>query len=104
MKIGDTLVTAEGGETTVKWIGRQTCFPRFQPAERLRPVRIAAGALGLAVSIHRGVRAMADLLSGPIPFEGRVEERFASLYWNRLAFLEEKYYLRLGRGPGHLIN
>ena len=30
---------------TVKWIGRQTVSTRFGPAERLQPVRLAAGSL-----------------------------------------------------------
>ncbi|TBX27797.1 Hint domain-containing protein, partial [Nioella sediminis] len=30
----------------VKWIGRQTVSTRFGPAERLMPVRFAAGSLG----------------------------------------------------------
>ena len=30
----------------VKWIGRQTVLPLFGPAERLMPVRFAAGSLG----------------------------------------------------------
>ncbi len=43
---GDLLRTADGIGATVKWIGRQTVHTRFGPAERLMPVRFAAGALG----------------------------------------------------------
>jgi hypothetical protein len=44
--IGDTVLTAKGDPIPVKWIGRQTVSTRFGPAERLMPVRFAAGSLG----------------------------------------------------------
>ncbi|WP_299626738.1 Hint domain-containing protein [uncultured Tateyamaria sp.] len=43
---GDTLVTVEGRETTVKFVGRQTFGTRFGVPERLGLVCIRAGALG----------------------------------------------------------
>ena len=43
---GDLIRTGDGRTIAVKWIGRQTVFPLFGPAERLRPVRFAAGSLG----------------------------------------------------------
>jgi hypothetical protein len=46
LRIGDTVLTAEGHAVPVKWIGRQTVSTRFGPAERLMPVRFAAGSLG----------------------------------------------------------
>ena len=46
LSIGDRIVTAEGREVAVKWVGRQTVMPLFGPAERLMPVRFAAGSLG----------------------------------------------------------
>ncbi|WP_420396764.1 Hint domain-containing protein [Nioella sp.] len=46
LRIGDTVLTAEGCTVPVKWIGRQTVMTRFGPAERLMPVRFAAGSLG----------------------------------------------------------
>ena len=46
LAIGDHVLTAEGASVPVKWIGRQTVFPMFGPAERLMPVRFAAGSLG----------------------------------------------------------
>ncbi|MFV1877111.1 Hint domain-containing protein [Nioella sp.] len=46
LAIGDSVVTAEGRSVAVKWIGRQTVMTRFGPAERLMPVRFAAGSLG----------------------------------------------------------
>ena len=49
LRIGDTVLTAEGRAVPVKWIGRQMVSTRFGPAERLMPVRFAAGSLGQGV-------------------------------------------------------
>lgn len=46
LKPGDQITTADGGVAQVRWVGHQTVFTRFGPAERLMPVRIRAGALG----------------------------------------------------------
>ena len=46
LEIGDFVRLADGREVPVKWIGRQTVSTRFGPAERLMPVRFAAGSLG----------------------------------------------------------
>ena len=46
LSIGDRAITRDGREANVKWIGRQTVSPRFGPADRLMPVRFAAGSLG----------------------------------------------------------
>ncbi|WP_420397968.1 Hint domain-containing protein [Nioella sp.] len=46
LEIGDVILTACGGTASIKWIGRQTVSTRFGPAERLMPVRFAAGSLG----------------------------------------------------------
>ncbi|WP_083431499.1 Hint domain-containing protein [Nioella sediminis] len=46
LSIGDLVISADGHHLPVKWIGRQTVAPRFGPAERLLPVRFAAGSLG----------------------------------------------------------
>lgn len=35
-----------------KWIGRQTVSTRFDPADRLRPVRMSAGALGNGIPLR----------------------------------------------------
>ena len=43
---GDMVLTAEGKVVPVKWIGRSVVSTRFGPAERLMPVRFAAGSLG----------------------------------------------------------
>jgi hypothetical protein len=45
LQIGDPVAT-DGGVVPIKWIGRQTVSTRFGPAERLMPVRFAAGSLG----------------------------------------------------------
>ena len=46
LKIGDTIRTADGRAVPIKWIGRQTLFPAFNPSARRSLVRVAAGALG----------------------------------------------------------
>ncbi|WP_127562584.1 Hint domain-containing protein [Nioella ostreopsis] len=46
LSIGDTVLNADGAEVAVKWIGRQTVKTMFKPAERVAPVRFAAGSLG----------------------------------------------------------
>ena len=46
LKIGDMIRTESGREIAVKWVGRQTVSTRFGAAERLMPVRFAAGSLG----------------------------------------------------------
>ena len=46
LRIGDKILTADARIMPVKWIGRQTVSTRFGPAERLMPVRFAAGSLG----------------------------------------------------------
>ncbi|MGI3186021.1 Hint domain-containing protein [Nioella aestuarii] len=49
LRIGDCIVTTDGRAVPVRWIGRQTVSTRFGPAERLMPVRFAAGSLGNGV-------------------------------------------------------
>ena len=46
LQIGDCIVTDDGRAVPVKWIGRHTVVAAFRPAERLMPVRFAAGSLG----------------------------------------------------------
>lgn len=46
LAIGDLVLTAESTSVPVKWIGLQTVFPMFGPADRLMPVRFATGSLG----------------------------------------------------------
>ena len=45
---GDLVRTASGKDVPVKWIGRQTLFPRFAKADQTF-VRVASGALGPAM-------------------------------------------------------
>ncbi len=59
LEIGDTVRTANGKDVVVKWIGRQTVFSAFGPAERLMPVCISAGALGNGVP-HSDLTVTAD--------------------------------------------
>ena len=43
---GDLVLVGESRVAPVKWTGRQTVSTLFGPAERLMPVRFAAGSLG----------------------------------------------------------
>ena len=49
LSIGDPVLTADGRAVPVKWVGRQTHVPLFQ---RLRLIRIGAGALGEGLPAH----------------------------------------------------
>ena len=62
---------------------------------------VAAAGVVLAAAIYRGGRALRDLLDEPISFEGKVAGKSASLFWNRLTFLEDKFHLRIVRGDDH---
>jgi hypothetical protein len=59
LSIGDLILTADGRTIPVKWIGRQTVSTRFGPAERLMPVRFAAGSLGNGLP-HEPLTVTAD--------------------------------------------
>ena len=59
LQIGDWLKTDAGCLVPVKWIGRQTVSTRFGPAERLMPVRFAAGSLGEGLP-HSDLTVTAD--------------------------------------------
>ncbi|WP_146343811.1 Hint domain-containing protein [Falsiphaeobacter marinintestinus] len=56
---GDPILTQDGTQVTVKWVGRQTVATRFAPAERLMPVRFAAGSLGAGLP-HADLTVTAD--------------------------------------------
>lgn len=43
---GDLLLTADGRTVPIRFIGRQTVWPRFASREDRRPILITAGALG----------------------------------------------------------
>ena len=49
LSIGDPVLMADGRAVPVKWVGRQTHVPLFQ---RLRLIRIGAGALGEGLPAH----------------------------------------------------
>ncbi|WP_146343810.1 Hint domain-containing protein [Falsiphaeobacter marinintestinus] len=59
LQIGDLILTAAGDSRLVKWVGRQTVATRFAPAERLMPVRFAAGSLGAGLP-HADLTVTAD--------------------------------------------
>ncbi len=63
---------------------------------------VVASVLGvfLAYSFWRTSRALRDLMGEPRSFEGRVASKSSYIFWNKLAFLEEKYYLKIVRGVG----
>jgi hypothetical protein len=70
--IGDEIMCLDGRAVAVKWIGRQTVSTRFGPAERLMPVRFAAGSLGDGLP-HTDLTVTADhgmLIDGVICHAG----------------------------------
>ncbi|MDG3040302.1 Hint domain-containing protein [Roseicyclus marinus] len=58
LRIGDTILTADGRAVPVRWIGRQTLSKLFA-GDRARPVLIRAGALGQGLP-HRDLIVTAD--------------------------------------------
>jgi hypothetical protein len=52
LRIGDTVLRAEGGTAQVRWIGRQTLRPWLGGPDKARLVRIAAGALGCGLPLR----------------------------------------------------
>jgi hypothetical protein len=46
LNAGDRVLTADGGETTVKWLGRQPVDTRIEHPAKINPICITAGALG----------------------------------------------------------
>lgn len=46
LAIGDSILTTDGGEVAVLWVGRQKVIGGFAHRPELEPVRIKAGALG----------------------------------------------------------
>jgi hypothetical protein len=72
LAIGDLAVADDGRQIPIKWIGHQTVSTRFGPAERLLPVRFAAGSLGEGIP-HSNLTVTADhgmLVSGVICHAG----------------------------------
>ena len=72
LEIGDAVLSADGRAVAVKWIGLQTVMTRFHSAERLMPVRFAAGSLGDGLP-HTDLTVTADhgmLIDGVICHAG----------------------------------
>ncbi|MGI3185281.1 Hint domain-containing protein [Nioella aestuarii] len=72
LRLGDEVVSVSGRAIPVKWIGRQSVSTRFGPAERLMPVRFAAGSLGDGLP-HTDLTVTADhgiLVGGAICHAG----------------------------------
>ncbi len=59
LAIGDTILTSSGAPVAVKWVGHKTIMTRFGAAERLMPVRLAAGSLGNGLP-HTDLTVTAD--------------------------------------------
>lgn len=59
LRIGDIILTADGAQVAVKWIGRRSVATAFRPADRLMPVCIGAGALGEGLPL-RDLRLTGD--------------------------------------------
>lgn len=59
LRPGDRVLTADGRTIPVTYLFEQRIDPRFGPAERLRPIRIRAGALGPGLP-HSDLRVTAD--------------------------------------------
>ncbi|MEQ8488544.1 MAG: Hint domain-containing protein [Marinovum algicola] len=59
LNIGDEILTAGGEAIAIRWIGVQRVYTAFRPPERLRPVRVSAGALGDGLP-KRDLRLTAD--------------------------------------------
>ncbi len=58
LRIGDTILTAEGGPVAVKWIGHST-YRAVLAGAKAQPVRIRAGALGAGLP-ERDLTVTAD--------------------------------------------
>ena len=92
LEIGARLQCATGGWCTAKWIGRQTVSTRFGPAERLMPVRFAAGSLGEGLP-HTDLTVTADhgmLVDGVICHAGALVNG-TTITWVPLAEMGETY-------------
>lgn len=102
LQIGDLVQTEDGGAKPVKWIGRQTVAPRFNPAERLRLVRVGAGALGAQVP-SRDLVLTADhalLIDGLLINAGALVNG-ATIAFVPLAELGERYTIYHIETEGH---
>ena len=89
---GDSVLTADGRAVATKWISRQTVSTRFGPAERLMPVRFAAGSLGGGLP-HSDLTVTADhavLLDGVLCEAGALVNE-TTITWVSLSELGEGY-------------
>ncbi|EBA03559.1 hypothetical protein RB2150_03648 [Rhodobacterales bacterium HTCC2150] len=43
---GDKILRADNSVATVRWLGKQDVYPRFQHPDKINPIKISAGALG----------------------------------------------------------
>jgi hypothetical protein len=58
LAIGDVVLTHDGGEAPIRWIGQSTISMTFADKLRASPIRVTAGALGANVPVR-------DLLISP---------------------------------------
>lgn len=59
LTIGDKVLNSAGEEVAVKWVAQQSVMTMFNPAERVLPVRFAAGSLGNGLP-HSDLTVTAD--------------------------------------------
>ncbi len=92
LKVGDPILTANGKTIPVKWVGRQVVSTRFGPAERLMPVRVAAGALDDGVPL-RDLTLTADhsLLIDSLLINAGALVNGGSINWVPLSELGDSY-------------
>jgi hypothetical protein len=92
LKIGDVILSADGDEIPVLWIGRQRVVCSFLPPERVRPVRVRAGALGAGLPV-RDLQVTADhgLMVDGLLVNASALVNGASIDWVPLAELGESY-------------
>lgn len=58
LSIGDVVITTDGDAKPIRWIGRNTVSTRFADLNRVLPIRISKGALGVDLPVR-------DLLVSP---------------------------------------
>ena len=61
----------------------------------------AVSAAVFLLSAYMSGPALADLLGKPIPFEGQITGKRATIFRYKLFFFEERYFLRIERGKNH---
>ncbi len=95
LAIGDRILTAAGRDVAVKWVGRQTVSTIFAGStDRVRLVRISAGALGNGLP-RRELRVTADhalLIEGLLVNAGALVNG-TTITFEPLAMLEAEYVI-----------